>query len=241
MGDPVVRSHYVQKLARVARVDEQTVLQSLGRPGGRGSRPRAVPTAAEVQQAQKRPAGPVTPDGEQQLLQILLQRPHARDAGLALDADTFEDSANRRLFEAWRSVEELDGREGEFDDDVRERHELLRSMELPDYRPDDLDEAVRSIATELRLRRARGRLREAAIDHAEAMRTARLEGEPVVEMAAKAVGAGALATGSIGEPARIASEFADTTQRQRALARRDGATERRPATAGGDPPGEEAR
>ena len=246
MSDPVVRSHYVQKLARMARVDERTVLQAIARPGGRAARPRAVATPSEVQQAQQRQARG-TPDGEQQLLALLLGRSECREAGIEIDAGTFEDSTNRRLFEAWCAVEEFEAREDELDEDVYERHEAIVALPLPDYRSDHLAEMVAGIAKELRLRRARGRLREAAIDHAEAMRTARLDGEPVVELAAKAVAAGALATGSIGEAERIASEFAETTQRQRALVRQgaavrqDGDTGRGLAAAGDDPAGEDAR
>ena len=203
-------------------------------------RPRAVATPSEVQQAQKQQAGG-TPDGEQQLLVLLIGRRECREAGLEIDADTFEDSTNRRLFEAWCSVEEFDGTEDELDEDVRERYDAIVALPLPDYRPDHLAEMVADIAKRLRLSRAKGRLREATVDHAEAMRSARLEGEPVVELAAKAVAAGALATGSVGEAARIASEFTETTQRQRALVRQSEGTGRGPAGAGGDPVGEDAR
>ena len=115
IADPVVRAHYVQRLARLARVDEVVVAASVeharrtggsadGRPGGRVT-PAPVPSTAEVRRAAARPA-PAT-GGEEQLLQLLLLRPEARAAGMALDVDTFEDTTHRQLFEAWRLSDDL--------------------------------------------------------------------------------------------------------------------------------------
>ena len=109
MADPIVRAEYVQRLARLGRVDERTVLGLLARRApGRQTRPVPVPSGRELARG-ARPTTPLTPEeaaleAERSLLALLLQRPECRAAGLALDPDTFEDSAHRAAFAAWRSA-----------------------------------------------------------------------------------------------------------------------------------------
>src|SRR5690606_8696308 len=89
VADPVVRAHYVQRMARMGQVDGRTVLALLTR-GSRPARPAPVPSPREEAKAVK---GPVSaPDGETQLLQLLVLRSEARPAGRVLDPDVFEDT-----------------------------------------------------------------------------------------------------------------------------------------------------
>ena len=109
MADPVVRAHWLQRLARLGRISEAAA-QSLLARGRRPVRPAPVPSSREVAAARQQPPPPGAPPasgvnpGETQLLRLLLRYPSCRDAGQALDADTFEDGAHRRLFEAWRAA-----------------------------------------------------------------------------------------------------------------------------------------
>src|SRR5688572_8416640 len=104
--DAVVRAHYVQRLARMLQLDERAVLALLSRQ--RGQRPAPVPTSKEVRQVRRGAVGAAPAvDGEFGLLQLLLQREECREVRASIDADVFEDSANRRLFEAWRDGTEI--------------------------------------------------------------------------------------------------------------------------------------
>ena len=168
IADPVVRAHYVQRLARLARMDERAVLALLGRRQGRG--PAPVPTARERQQGERSEAAAApaktAPGGEEGLLLLLLHREETRAAAGDLDADVFEDSVNRRLFEAWRQAPELAETITETDDDVRARY-----AELTDEAPRWLDpivldarnvaEMARSWCEGLRRHRLGNRLRPA--------------------------------------------------------------------------------
>ncbi len=180
--DPVVRAHYVSRLARLGQVEERTVLALLSR----GTRPVApVPSQADLRRNAKAPA--TAPDGEAQLLQLLLLRPEARDAGLGLDGDVFEDTTNRRLFEAWRSVEDLDGHLLDLDDDVAERVSALHASAVGTWDPATLEAKhvaprVEDIARLLRLRRARARLVPAALAQATAVAEARRGSAPAAEI-----------------------------------------------------------
>lgn len=171
--DPVVRAHYVSRLARLGQVEERTVLTLLSR----GARPVApVPSQADLRRNAKAPA--TAPDGEAQLLQLLLLRTEARDAGLGLDGDVFEDTTNRRLFEAWRGVEDLDAHLLDLDDDVAERVSALRAAAVGTWDPSSLETKyvaprVEDIAKVLRLRRAKARLLPVQRSYASVVETAR--------------------------------------------------------------------
>ncbi|MEZ4554544.1 MAG: DNA primase [Dehalococcoidia bacterium] len=201
VNDPVVRAHYVQRMARMAQVDERTVLALLNR--GRNARPAAVPSPRDVAHAAVR-GTPATPDGETQLLQLLIFRTEARPAGRILDPDTFEDTTNRLLFEAWRELRELDEHLDDLEDGVRERLESVRASATGIWDPHAIDakfveDRVSQIADRLRLRRAHARLLPAAVAVAS-------------DLAASRRGGGADDT--------LAAELDELHQRQRALSRR---------------------
>jgi hypothetical protein len=178
---------------------------------------RPVPSRAEAAQVtrQARTAA-APPDGETQLLHLLLLRPEARFAGLALDPDVFEDTTNRRLFEAWCSDESLTvtpsplvgegGGEGSpLDDDVVERLTALRASATGTWDPASIDAKhiaprVEEIARLLRLRRAQSRLVPAALAHATEVAQARRAGTEDTDA--------------------LTAEFAEMDARQRALSRR---------------------
>ena len=157
MADPIVRAEYVQRLARLGRVDERTVLGLLARraparprarrggdeppppePDDAPARPVAVPSAREVAREARRTSGGAAGDpaladvhpGEVQLLRLLLLRPECREAGLELDPDTFEHGPSRRLFEAWREPGRLDGDAVEDDEDLQAHRAAIEAPGL---------------------------------------------------------------------------------------------------------------
>lgn len=221
VNDPVVRAHYVQKMARMAQVDERTVLALLNR--GRNTRPAAVPSPRDVAQAAVRGAS-ATPDGETRLLQLLLLRADCRPAGRLVDPDTFEDHTNRRLFEAWIELGDLDERFDELDEDIRERVTLIRvgatgSWDPAIYTAAQAETAVTDIARRVRHARTKARFVPAQIAQAGEVREIRQSGSPVGEFAVKAIREGAVPDAAASEASRLATEFVDLTMRQRALAR----------------------
>ena len=228
MADPVVRSHYVQRLARIGQVDERTVTTLLAQHAS--GRPRAVATPREVAQAKKQPAAP--PDGETQLLRLLVQRREGRGAGIALAHDTFEDAVNRALFAAWAESVDFEERLDEFDESIRERFALLMASALPDYEAKTIGPMVEDMAQRLRLGRAAQRLRSTVVEQAQTIRAARL-GVPV--------GVGGTsedeATDAVEDLGSATEEFEQTIQRQRELTR---AYQRAPGrrSASDDDPGE---
>jgi DNA primase len=231
--DAVVRAHYVQRLARLAQVDERTVLALLGRRTQR--RPVPVPDRAEV--ARKAVRSAAAPDGETQLLQLLLHREEARGVRQSIDEDAFEDSANRRLFLAWREAGQVAEQLADLDEDLQARYAELESMkpEWLDARYLDgryVEEMALSMATQLRLRRRGARLAPVARQVATQLTAAR-----------RGVAApGAVAVEQVGEETtdditaeELATELTQMAERQRILAREYREHIRRqPAPAGGE-------
>ena len=172
IADPVVRSHYIQRLARLGGIDEHLALQFVTRAGGGAgpNAPRPVATRAEVRRA--RVERPVATDGEIQILQLLVQRPECRGAGLALDPDLFEDPLNRALFEDWKIEREADAVD-ELEQPIAERLELVRAAPLADFEARHVGGMIETMATQLRLRRSHVRLQAAALEQAETVHGAR--------------------------------------------------------------------
>ncbi|MDA0364782.1 MAG: DNA primase [Chloroflexi bacterium] len=174
MENPVIRSHYVQKLARIGQVDEHVVMRMIAR-GGR-PRPVQAPGAAASatgSTAPRRAAAAVTADGETQLLRVLVQRRDARGAGLGVAPDTFEDSLNRALFEWWAQSPDVEDRLEELDQDLHDRYDELYAATLPPFDPRHVDDMVRDIAGRVRLMRTQKRLLSVAVEQAEAVRALR--------------------------------------------------------------------
>ena len=228
MADPVVRAHWLQRLARLGRISEAAA-QSLLARGRRPVRPAPVPSSREVAAARQQPPPPGAPPasgvnpGETQLLRLLLRYPSCRDTGQALDADTFEDGAHRRLFEAWRASDDLDGQADELDEDLRELHASLLATAVPEayerMTAAQLGEVVESTAWQLRARRRQARVRAEAGAVAQQVAEARREGAGVLEFARTAAERGALPADAASEEAELAASFVDLSNQQRELAR----------------------
>ncbi|MCA9849272.1 MAG: DNA primase [Dehalococcoidia bacterium] len=220
IGDEVVRSSYVQKLARFAQVDEATILRRLaerrqfaqGQPTREPAGPRPVATKQEVSQAKREKSAP--PDGEVQLLQLIVQRHESRGAGLSVDPGLFEDSLNRAVYDAWVADIDLDEHADTLEPDIRERYDALCAAPLPEYEARHVPEMVTAMARELRTRRQQQRLQAVLREQAEALKSARRGSTS--DAPTDANGAADEPVTVVGE---VADEFIETTRRQRALTR----------------------
>ncbi len=225
--DAVVRAHYVQRLARMLQLDEQTVVALLSRQ--RGQRPEPVANRKEERQARKTAVvSAPAPDGEFGLLQLLLHRAESLSVRDQIDADVFEDSAHRRIFELWRT-DTLPGQPADIEEELRESYAALTSV-IPDViTPAYLDtrvvgDMVVSWARGLRRHRVAARLQPAARERAEQALTARKGGAQVLERAVhQLVDADAASEDPVAESevdaTLAAQELNAIAARQRELAR----------------------
>ncbi|MEX2247943.1 MAG: DNA primase [Dehalococcoidia bacterium] len=140
LSDRVIQSHYLQRLARMAQVDEETLRLELRRPVKAGTSPREGEGERAV------PLRPVVRDRREEFcLGLLFRYPELRAEGQDLDPELFGQSENRALFEtwaAWRDVgEPFDQSLGP---DLRPHYERVVNLPLPAYDDDAIADALRS-------------------------------------------------------------------------------------------------
>jgi len=126
--DPVLRAHYLQRLSRLARVDEDELRRELRRrPRQRAAEPNppAREGSAPVVSSMKVRAG--TAAGEAYLLSLLHRVPAVAERGKDLDEDLFDISENRELFRRWRLSEEVSEEESE----LWELYQAVMQANLP--------------------------------------------------------------------------------------------------------------
>ena len=137
-ADRVVQSHYMQRLARMAQVDEATLRLELRQP----VRARAERAAEAVSAASNRA---VRDRKEEFCLALLFRYPELRADGEGLDPDLFAHSENRALFEIWTArAQDPDALERSLTSDLRPQYERITAADLPAYDDDNLIKALRS-------------------------------------------------------------------------------------------------
>lgn len=127
MPDPIQQSHYLQKLARLVKVDERTLEASI--KGPRPSR-RKGKTHEKGQEPSISPL-PFTSPVEEYCLALLLQHPELKETSQGLLPDYFEESENRQIFIAWQQVTELPSLKDSLDPSLQGHLESLLAKELP--------------------------------------------------------------------------------------------------------------
>jgi len=133
IGNAVERTHYVQKLARLVRVDEKTLLDQAGVKSKRAKRHHEHEEEGEAPPDREK----FTFGLEEYCLSTLLERPHLlqglddalRDVGVdGLKADDFAQAENRAIFASWWEswgTKDLGDLREELDPALRPRFDLL--------------------------------------------------------------------------------------------------------------------
>ena len=163
MADPVVRAHWLQRLARLGRISE-TAAQALVARTRLPRHPRLLRTPAPPPAGDPSPPRDRAEEGERRLLALLLQHPEGCTATRALDANSFEASEHRLLFETLRAAadEPSPGQRDEEQDDEADAEigtlrDDLAQQQLPEAYAalplDQLEALLRELASGLRGRR----------------------------------------------------------------------------------------
>jgi DNA primase len=138
--DRVVQSHYLQRLARMAMVDEATLRLGLKQPAA------SATSARQVSGAVRSPAQqPVRDKREEFCLALLFRYPEARGEGIGIDPELFAQSENRALFETWIGwAGQGEPFEESLTPDLRPHYKRILDLDLPPYDDDALVSALRS-------------------------------------------------------------------------------------------------
>jgi len=129
IGDRIVQAHYLQRLARLARLDrkgEDALHQMLPRRGRKQGRAREA-----VAQGEAVATAPSGSKQEEFCLALLLRYPELRQDGLALSPSLFWYSENRELLQAWQRCPDLDEMRQAIGESLEEHLQRLSKASLP--------------------------------------------------------------------------------------------------------------
>ena len=128
MKDPLRQAHYVERLARLLRIDEHTLGDAL-------KKFRAIERKRKATKDIKafKPLMPTITSSsplEQYCLALLLQYPELKSESTGLSPDYFENTENRELFVKWQQSNDLDSLKNSLDGTLQEYLENLLAKTL---------------------------------------------------------------------------------------------------------------
>jgi DNA primase len=143
--DPVVRAHYLQRLARLSLLSEEELASMLARGTQRREAGRQPKPAAAV-------AAPKGDSREEFLLTLLLRYPELRAEGLEVQEDLLWESLNRQILTSWKRSGELDAVKTELPLELEPYLERLIVRKMPAFDPPQVREAFRDCILRLQRR-----------------------------------------------------------------------------------------
>lgn len=155
IGDPALQASFVDKLAKKAHVDGDSLLARLRELAPKKEFGRSLP----LRERAVRPLAPPEASSAREdrveafVLALLLRYPGLREAGEALEPDVFQQTTYRELFALWRQFAELDaaGLAAGLPAELRPPHENLVALRLPPYDAPSAERALIDAVQKLRL------------------------------------------------------------------------------------------
>jgi DNA primase len=190
--DRVVQADYVQRLARIARIDEATLRMELKQP--------VKKRRASADSTQDEPKREIVRDKREEFcIALLIRYPAATPEGLAIDANIFRQSENRALFDTWvASAQSGESFEESLTPDLRDQYERILSLSLPVYDDPSAIKALRTTVWGIEQQRLQSAKRNSSAVVADLARDA---GEDIAERARAAWERGAAADEDDADPA----------------------------------------
>ena len=140
--DPVRQAHYVQKLARLAKVPERTIEATLSKmkTAHRAKEPKPEAIAQALRPVFSSPR-------EEYCLALLLQHPKLKALSQHPLPEYFQNSENREIFIAWQQVSDLSSLRDKLDTAIWEHLDYLITRSLP---PNQIEEKYADAVLRLR-------------------------------------------------------------------------------------------
>ena len=125
--DTVRQAHYLQKLARLVKVNERSIEAALGR-----IKPSQARRRVKEPEAMARPLHPLlSSPAEEYCLALLLQHTELKAGCQGLLPEYFENSENREIFIAWQQVNDLPSLKERLDTTIWEHLDSIINKSLP--------------------------------------------------------------------------------------------------------------
>jgi DNA primase len=121
IDEPVYRAHYVQRLARIARIGEDVLQAEL----------RAQPRKRRESERTALPPRVHREPGEEFCLALLLHHPEIRAEGKAIAEDLFVLSEHRVIFHTWQTSDDIETIRAALSDELRPVLERIMERDLP--------------------------------------------------------------------------------------------------------------
>jgi DNA primase len=152
IDEPVYRAHYVQRLARIARIGEDVLRAELRSSKGGQTKRRETERTALPARVRREP-------GEEFCLALLLHHPEIRDEAAAITEDLFVLSEHRVIFHAWQTTDDQEAIRAALSDEIRPAFERILDRDLPLLDGTSLREAFQDCVRKI----GRDRLRQAKL------------------------------------------------------------------------------
>ncbi len=144
IDEPVYRAHYIQRLGRLAQLEEDALREELRRTK-RPARAATPPARA--------PMSMIREQGEEYCLAMLLRYPELRHEGVALSVDVFSLGEHRAIFEAWRISLQLDDIRETLPEELHMYIDRILQRDVPFLEVSRLREAFQDCVRRIELRK----------------------------------------------------------------------------------------
>jgi hypothetical protein len=141
INDPIRQAHYLQKLARLVKVDMNAIKDSLNRLKPSTAKRRAAPPRPTLSAARDR--------REEYCLALLLQHPELKECKAELTPECFEKSENRAIYNAYTAAPDVVSLKEAIDPAIHEHLDAIVAREIPAAK-NNLDQKLIDCALELR-------------------------------------------------------------------------------------------
>jgi DNA primase len=148
--EPVYRAHYVQRLARLAKVAEDVLRSELRK---RPARPARREAADMPEPAPVRPARLRGEPAEEFCLALLLRSPELRREGTALSSELFLLEEHRAIFSAWREEPDTESIRDKVPQELLPHLDGIVRRELPVLEGTQLGKAFQDCVARIESRR----------------------------------------------------------------------------------------
>jgi DNA primase len=146
--EPVYRAHYVQRLARLAQISEDTLQGELRRKPTRREKATVMSTSAPAREERI-----VREPGAEFCLALLLRHPELRTEGLTLSPELFVLAEHRAIFDAWRKTADIESIRASLPEEVQQQLDFVGARNTPLLDFSELQEALRDCVRRIELRR----------------------------------------------------------------------------------------